>query len=171
MVDLLLELGGDLNAVNVVGNDFVATAASAYSYGMWKEVITDPGLLAKCGRKHAGRTALQLLHCFISEPKQHCERRIKWWSGEASSLTWKALLCRSVCLEMMSSCPGSCPWFRQILTGVRLSARLQSGRSSAHGDEQVPVSPLQSRCKSWQRLGSRMLLRGESAQGHTGKVL
>ena len=124
MVDLLLELGGDLNAVNVVGNDFVALAASAYNYGMWKDTITDPGLLAKCGRKHAGRTALQLLHCFTSEPKDHCERRIKWWSGEASSLSLNANLCPSGSTEMMSYYPDLQPWLGQILTGVCVCAWL-----------------------------------------------
>lgn len=87
MVDLLLELGGDLKAVNVVGNDFVAIAASAYRYGMWEDIIKDPGLLAKCPRKHAGRIAVQLLYCFISAPKQVPERRVKWWTGESSSLS------------------------------------------------------------------------------------
>ena len=62
MVDLLLELGGDLAAVNVVGNDFVAIAASGYKYGMWGHIINDSGLLARCPHKHAGRIALQLLH-------------------------------------------------------------------------------------------------------------
>ena len=70
MVDLLLELGGDLSAVNVVGNDFVAIAASAYKWGMWTHVINDLDLLARCPHKHAGRIAVQLLHCFLSTPEE-----------------------------------------------------------------------------------------------------
>ncbi len=84
MVDLLLELGGDLSATDDMGNDFVAIAASAYKDGMWTDIIKDPELLAKCTSKHAGRIALQLLHCFITEPKEPPGRLSKWWSGEAS---------------------------------------------------------------------------------------
>ncbi|CAL5227175.1 g10089 [Coccomyxa viridis] len=60
MVDLLLELGGDLSRVNVVGNDIMAIAASARDRGLWKDIIADPALLSQCTARHAGRVALQL---------------------------------------------------------------------------------------------------------------
>ena len=84
LVDLLLELGGDLSATDALGNDFVAIAASAYKDGMWTDIIKDPGLLTKCTSKHAGRIALQLLHCFITEPREPPARGSVWWCGEFS---------------------------------------------------------------------------------------
>ena len=89
MVDLLLELGGDLSRVNVVGNDLVAIAASAGSRGLWDEIIEDGELLARCTAKHAGRVALQLFAGLnveaLADPHQTRQTEFqldKRWCGE-----------------------------------------------------------------------------------------
>ena len=89
MVDLLLELGGDLSRVNVVGNDLVAIAASAGSRGLWDQIIRNQALLARCTAKHAGRVALQLFAALLVESwaagGKHPETKIKIdrrWCGE-----------------------------------------------------------------------------------------
>lgn len=89
MVELLLELGGDLGIVNCVGNDFVAIAASmAESKGTWIDILEEPELLAKCSAKHAGRVALQLYATWQFRPKSATlEQMPAKWCSEPSDLS------------------------------------------------------------------------------------
>ena len=89
IVELLLELGGDLGIVNCVGNDFVAIAASMTDRGMWDEILEEPELLAKCGAKHAGRVALQLYAAWQMPTT---------WSSEYPHLTFATCI---PCLPIM----------------------------------------------------------------------
>lgn len=90
MVKLLLELGGDLSAVNVCGNDFVAIAASTWTRGLWDEIIVDVDLLKKCTARHAGRVALQLFATWVCSAHRPAEvsqsQMAKMWCGEQQAL-------------------------------------------------------------------------------------
>ena len=88
-MDLLLELGGDLSRINVVGNDLVAIAASARSRSLWDKICEDEALLARRTAKHAGRVALQLFSALMIElwaaPHQTPETEVQMderWCGE-----------------------------------------------------------------------------------------
>ena len=89
MVDVLLQLGGDLGIVNCVGNDFVAVAASmAEHVGAWNDILENPELLAKCSAKHAGRVALQLYATWQYMPKSDILKEMPaMWRSELSGLS------------------------------------------------------------------------------------
>ena len=80
MVQLLLELGGDLTLTDAGNFDFVAMA-SVYSDSVWSALKEDASLLAKCTAWHAGRVALQLQNVW-RHPDLRPEQKATIWSGE-----------------------------------------------------------------------------------------
>lgn len=89
MVEVLLQLGGDLGIVNCVGNDFLAVAASmAERVGAWNDILENPELLAKCSAKHAGRVALQLYATYQFTPQSVILKQMPaMWRGEHSEFS------------------------------------------------------------------------------------